>query len=159
MAFWDQPNYSYSAWRQDIGDDNLRILTRSIQYMKPIDFIRLVDIDYFVVQWIQWRGNCRTDKLKTNCILLDGLWSDYVMDNALVIPNDELLSLTKKQKETYNIVTQYPYPLSMYELAKIAQRQYRRVFDDINVLVQKKLFRKIRTKRNNRTVDLIGVAV
>jgi len=160
MAFWDQPNYEYRQWRQAILRGDTRTLVQSIQYMKPIDFIRLVDINDFVDHWGEWRSlssykKSGDKKMQINCILLDALWGDYVMDNALVIPNNEFLSLTRKQKETYNLVTQYAAPLSMYELAKSAKRHYRRVFDDINALVQKQLFKKERVKRNNRTVDLI----
>lgn len=160
MAFWDQPNYEYREWRQAILRGDARTLVQSIQHMKPIDFIRLVDINDFVGRWVDWRTlfsdkKSSDKKMQINCILLDALWSDYAMNNALVTPNNEFLSLTRKQKETYNLVMQYAAPLSMYALAKCARRHYRRVFDDINVLVQKQLVRKERAKRNNRTVDLI----
>ncbi len=156
MAFWDQPNYEYREWQQAILNGDTRTLLQSIQYMKPIDFIRLIDINYFVEHWIDWSVCCDDKKMRTNCILLDALWGDYVMNNALVIPNNKYLSLTKKQKETYNIATHHPTPLSMYQIAKFAKRHYRRVRDDINALVQKQLFKKERAKRNNRTVDLIS---
>lgn len=158
MAFWDQPHYEYGAWRRVILNHDRRTITHSIQHMKPIDFINLVNIDYFIEHWVEWRVFCHDNKIKINCILLDALWGDYVMNNALVMPRDMFLSLTKKQKETYNIVAQYPNSLSMYELAKIAKRHYRRIYDDINTLVKNNLFSKKRTKRNNRTVDLIGIS-
>lgn len=156
MAFWDQSHYEYGVWRQSILNGDRRTLTQSIQYMKPIDFISLVGTDYFISHWVKWRIMCLDIKSKTNCIILDALWGDYVMNNALVTPSEKFFDLTKKQKETYNIVTQYAAPLSMYKLAKIAKRQYRRVIDDINTLVKMDLFNKKRTKRNNRTVDLIS---
>jgi len=158
MAFWDQPHYEYGVWRQAILSGDHRTLTRSIQYMKPIDFINLMNINYFIGHWVEWRKFCHENKIKNNGIILDALWGDHVMNNALITPKDEFLSLTKKQKETYNIVTQYPAPLSMYELAKIAKRNYRRVYDNIDALVKKELFSKVRAKRNNRTVHLIAVS-
>jgi len=157
MAFWDQPHYEYGAWRHAILNGDRRTINHSIKYMKPIDFINLVNIDYFIEHWVEWRHFCHDNKIKINTIILDALWGDYVMSNPLVVPKDIFLTLTNKQKETYNIVTQYPDPLSMYELAKIAKRHYRRIYDDINILASNNLFSKKRTKRNNRTVDLIGI--
>jgi len=157
MAYWDQPHYEYGTWRRAIMNGDRRAIINSIQYMKPIDFMRLVDINYFIEHWVEWREYCHEKKTRVNRILLDALWGDYVMNNALVTPNNDFLPLTKKQKETYNIVTQYPAPLSMYELAKVAKRHYRRVYDDINALSQHHLLSKKRTKRNNRKVDLIAV--
>ena len=159
MAFWDQPGYEYREWQQAILRGDTRTLVQSVQYMKPIDFICLVDINDFIDHWVEWRSLCSDKKMQINCILLDALWGDYVMNNALVTPDNEFLSLTRKQKETYNLVTQYAAPLSMYGLAKSAKRHYRRVHDDINALVKKQLFRKERAKRNNRTVDLIYTVI
>jgi hypothetical protein len=140
-AFWDRPGLTYEKWLESIlkrdskGD---KMLLQSMLHISNTNFIQLVGLEVFIEQYPDWRNLIDNDTQRSiikKCTL-DSLWSQHVCDTVFMRnPTKEWFNLTKKQKETFFCISNFGYE-SIYKVAKRMTRNYRRVHDDVNRLIE-----------------------
>jgi len=159
-AFWDRPKMTYTDWINAIQSDGVkssRTLKQSMLYMNAKSFACLVGIDNFAHHYPQWRSLIEEegDRARIKRILLDSQWASQVCGVAIVRkPSTDWFTLTQKQKDTFYCITKHNFS-SIYAIAKILNRNYRRVFDDVKKLTKSGLIQSCETTRNNRKTTLL----
>lgn len=162
-AFWDQGLLTFEQWHERVMNGNSVILCRTVERMLPGVFIGLVGDDVFVRKWLEWRTIVRPvfekDEFsqigKRASDFLDALWGFRVMGDLQFVPRADVLDLTKKQKDLLKSVMDAMIPISIYDLAKKANRNYRRVHEQVRLLESKGLTVSEMIRKNGRMTCMV----
>jgi len=154
-AFWDRPGLEYEHWEKVMCDarrrGHARTVEQSFKHMNPFDMPVLLGEMRFVRLWTKYHDTVQTP----NKILLNMAWSKITTGVYTLDFNPKLLSIHKMDRILLDHVIQHE-PMSVYALAKSAGRNYRRVWDAVNRLAQKNLFRIVPYIRNGRKCNLVS---
>lgn len=134
MAFWDQGKLDYAQWLSGFKAGNANVIRQSINYMRAADLIALVGIRQFIKVWPLLRN---TNELNENKkAILDGTWGWYVAGDTSFPVHATAARFHPKKLGTLRVLAKASGHDSIYQISRIAGRNYRRVHDDIMDFVQ-----------------------
>lgn len=130
MAFWDLGKLERDKWREMFDAGNVNIVCQSINFMRPVDLIRLLGVRDFLEKWIRLREMHALSHNKR--VILDAGWSYVVVGDATFRVTPCVLRYPPKKLQTLRVLLRQLDRPTIYQLAKLLGRNYRRVYDDIN---------------------------
>jgi len=155
-AFWDRPNLSYDKWlhvmRTHSSPRHKNMATLSFRHMNPRDLTVLLGEPAFVRVWAEIHDLEPFPRQ----VLLDHEWGRIVTGTDRFGFNPHVLKLRKSHKALFDLVLCHE-PMSIYRLASLLQRDYRRVFDGVKKLASLGLFSLVETQVNRRKTNLVSV--
>lgn len=129
MAFWDQGKLNYAKWLSGFKSGKANVIRQSISYMRAADLIALIGIRQFIKIWPSLRN---TEDLNENKkAILDGAWGWYVAGDTSFPVYAAATRFHPKKLGTLRVLAKASGQDSIYQIAKITGRDYRRVHDDI----------------------------
>jgi hypothetical protein len=129
MAFWDQEKLDYAKWLPAFKTGNTNVLRQSINYMRSADLITLLGKRQFMKSWPQLRN---TDELNENKkTILDAAWGFHMAGDATFPVFVSVTRFHPKKLGTLRTLAKRNGQESIYQIAKLTGRDYRRVYDDI----------------------------
>jgi len=158
MAFWDQGKLDYAKWLTGFKSGKSNIIQQSINYMRVADLIALIGIQQFIKQWPLLRNTNDLNENKKN--IFDGAWGWYVAGDTSFPVNASATRFHPKKLGTLRVLAKASGHDSIYQIAKITGRDYRRVHDDIMDFVKDGiaiLSTEIRNGRVTKIPRLCGV--
>jgi hypothetical protein len=152
MAFWDQGLLTQAQWTLRIKQLHANTLLQSIDRMRACDFIVLVSKTVFLKRWPQWRTLATYAPNKR--IILDAVWARDVMGDVSAPVCEAALRFHPKRQATLRLLAGNTDITSIYDLAKRAGRNYRRVHDDVMAYEAAGIVALVRETRGGRTVKV-----
>jgi hypothetical protein len=129
MAFWDQGNLEYAKWLPAFKSGKASVIRQSINYMRASDLIALTGRREFIKVWPLLRS---ADELNENKkAILDGVWGWYVAGDTSFPVYASPVRFHQKKLGTLRVLAKASGNDSIYQIAKMTGRDYRRVYDDI----------------------------
>jgi len=129
MAFWDQGKLDYAKWFQAFKSGNANTIRQSINHMRAADLIDLVGKRQFIKAWPLLRV---ADELNENKkAILDAAWGFYVAGDVSFPVSASVTRFHPKKLGTLRVLAKSGGHDSIYQIAKMTGRDYRRVYDDI----------------------------
>jgi len=121
--------------------------------------VHLVGLQVFIDHYPEWRelipDDSRDAVIKKST--LDSLWSQHVCGTAFVKhPTSAWFTLTKKQKATFYCISEAGYE-SIYRIAKLMNRNYKRVHDDVKRLIELQLIQAREKIINGKRTIIVGL--
>lgn len=148
MAFWDQSKLTYPKWRSSFVSEKAAVVRQSINYMRPADLIGMIGEHKFVKLWPKIR---ELDGLNANKkTILDAAWGLYVADDVSFRVTPAVARFHPKKLATLRILVKLTRSASIYEVAMMAGRDYRRVHDDVMEFVKAGIATIVPENRNGR---------
>jgi hypothetical protein len=152
MAFWDQGLLTHAQWSLRVKQLHRSTLVQSIDRMRACDFIALVSKPVFVRRWPQWRTLATYSANKR--IILDAVWARDVMGDVSASVCEAALRFHPKRQATLRLLASRTDITSIYDLAKQAGRNYRRVHDDVMAYEAAGIVHLVSETRGGRTVKV-----
>jgi hypothetical protein len=129
MAFWDQAKLEYPKWASAFKAGNANYVRQSINYMRASDLIALLGLRKFVKSWPALRN---LDGLNINKkSILDAAWGLSVAGDVSFPVVAAATRFHPKKLGTLRVLAKSGGQDSIYQIAKLTGRDYRRVYDDI----------------------------
>lgn len=129
MAFWDQGKLDYAQWLTAFKSGKANVMRQSINYMRAADLIGLVGKRQFIKAWPLLRN---ADELNENKkAILDAAWGFYVAGDVSFPVSASATRFHPKKLQTLRVLAKSNGHESIYQIAKMTGRDYRRVYDDI----------------------------
>lgn len=129
MAFWDQGKLGYAKWLLAFKSGNPNVIRQSINFMRAADLIDLVGKRQFIKAWPLLRS---ADELNENKkAILDAAWGFYVAGDVSFPVSASVTRFHPKKLGTLRVLVKSSGHESIYQIAKMTGRDYRRVYDDI----------------------------
>ena len=129
MAFWDQGKLDYAQWLPAFKSGNTNVMRQSINYMRAADLITLVGKRQFIKAWPLLRN---TDELnESKKAILDAAWGFYVAGDVSFPVSASATRFHPKKLGTLRVLAKSSGHESIYQIAKMTGRDYRRVYDDV----------------------------
>ncbi len=152
MAFWDQGRMEYAKWRSAFKSGNANVIRQSINFMRAADLIALIGIKQFVKSWPSFR---ETDDLNENKrAILDAAWGLRVVGDVSFPVTASVTRFHPKKLGTLRVLAKSGGRDSIYQIAKMTGRDYRRVYDDIMDFVADGIAVISTETRNGRTAKI-----
>lgn len=129
MAFWDQGKLDYTQWLRGFKSDNTNIVRQSINFMRAADLINLVGKRLFIKSWPLLRNIGELNENKKT--ILDAAWGFYVAGDVSFPVSASVARFHPKKLGTLRVLAKSNGHDSIYQIAKMTGRNYRRVHDDI----------------------------
>jgi len=149
MAFWDQGKLDYAKWLSAFKVGNTNLIQQSINYMRSADLIGLVGKRQFIKTWPLLRN---ADELNENKkAILDAAWGFYVAGDVSFPVTASVTRFHPKKLGTLRVLAKASGNDSIYQIAKMTGREYRRVYDDIMDFVADGIAVLATEIRNGRT--------
>lgn len=148
MAFWDQSNLAYPKWHASFESEKPAVVRQSINYMRPADLIELIGKKQFINAWPTLRNLDRINANKK--AILDAAWSLFVVGDVSFPVTAAVTRFHPKKMETLRTIAKLSENTSIYQIAKMVCRDYRRVHDDINAFVNAGIATLVSVERNGR---------
>jgi hypothetical protein len=160
MAFWDQSNLAYPKWHTSFASEKPAVVRQSINYMRPADLIELIGRKQFMKAWPTLRD---LDNINANKkAILDAAWSLYVVGNVSFPVTAAVTRFHPKKMETLRTIAKLRENTSIYQVAQMVHRDYRRVHDDIKAFVDAGIATLLSVERNGKIAKsprLFGVHI
>jgi hypothetical protein len=134
MAFWDQGKLDYAKWLSGFKSGKANVIRQSINYMRAADLIALIGIQQFIKVWPSLRNTTELNESKKS--IFDGAWGWYVAGDTSFPVNASATRFHPKKLGTLRVLAKATGHDSIYKIAKITGRDYRRVYDDIMDFVE-----------------------
>lgn len=148
MAFWDQSNLAYPKWRTAFASERPAVVKQSVNYMRAADLIELIGRKQFIKAWPKLRD---LDSINANKkAILDAAWSLYVAGNVSFPVVAAAARFHPKKMETLRTLANLSENTSIYQIAKMVGRDYRRVHDDIKAFVEAGIITLVPEERNGK---------
>lgn len=129
MAFWDQGKLGYAKWLLAFKSGNPNAIRQSINFMRAADLIDLVGKRQFIKAWPLLRS---ADELNENKkAILDAAWGFYVAGDVSFPVSASVTRFHPKKLGTLRVLAKSSGHESIYQIAKMTSRDYRRVYDDV----------------------------
>lgn len=129
MAFWDQGKLDYAQWSKALKSGNPNVIRQSINFMRAADLINLVSRRQFIKTWPLLRS---ADEINENKkAILDAAWSFYVAGDVSLPVSASVTRFHPKKLGTLRVLAKSSGHDSIYQIAKMTGRDYRRVYNDI----------------------------
>ena len=155
-AFWDRPKLTFEKWlfamRTPSSPRHASMAALSFQYMKPSDLVAMLGEDVFVSTWAEIRDTQDFPRK----VLLDYEWGSIVTGSGRFGFNANVLKLRKTHRELLLSMVNHE-PMSIYQLAKVVGRDYRRVIDGVKKLVSLHVLALNETQIDGRKASLVSV--
>lgn len=135
MAFWDQGKFTYTQWISAIKKSDRSVIRQSVNYMRAADFIDLAGKKMFIKTWPTWRTLDSSLSL-TKATILDAAWALFVVGDVSFPVDIRVTKFHSKKLSTLRTLIRSEGTASIYQLAKLVGRNYRRVHDDIKDFVE-----------------------
>jgi hypothetical protein len=129
MAFWDQGKLDYAKWLPAFKSGNTNVMRQSINYMRAADLIDLVGKRQFIKAWPLLRNGDELNESKK--AILDAAWGFYVAGDVSFPVSASVTRFHPKKLGTLRVLAKSSGHESIYQIAKMTGRDYRRVYDDI----------------------------
>lgn len=129
MAFWDQGKLVYAEWLSAFKSGNPNVIRQSINYMRAADLIGLVGKRQFIKTWPVLRSADELNENKKS--ILDAAWGFYVAGDVSFPVTAAVTRFHPKKLGTLRVLAKSSGHESIYQIAKMTGRDYRRVYDDI----------------------------
>jgi len=152
MAFWDQSNIDFNKWLSAFKSGKANVSRQSINYMRAADLIALIGKEQFVKVWPLFRIENQLKESKK--AILDAAWGLYTVGDTSFSVSPSVTRFHPKKLGTLRILAKSSGHDSIYQIAKISGRNYRRVHDDIMDFVKDGLAVLDTEKRNGRTLKV-----
>ena len=160
MAFWDQGKLDYAKWLPAFKSGKLNVVRQSINYMRAADLIALIGMKRFIKSWPLLRGD---DDLNENKkAILDAAWGFYVAGDVSFPVSASATRFHPKKLGTLRVLAKSSGHESIYQIAKMTGRGYRRVYDDIMDFVADGIAviaTEIRNGRTSKVARLRGLHI
>jgi len=134
MAFWDQGKLDYAKWLKGFKAGKANVIRQSINYMRAADLIALIGIRQFIKVWPSLRNTNELNESKKS--ILDGAWGWYVAGDTSFPVYASATRFHPKKLGTLRVLAKATGHDSIYKIAKMTGRDYRRVYDDIMGFVE-----------------------
>lgn len=134
MAFWDQGNLDYAKWLSEFRVGKANVIRQSINHMRVADLIALIGKQQFIKIWPSLRNTNELNEIKR--VILDGAWGWNVAGDTSFPVNASASRFHPKKLGTLRVLAKSAGHDSIYQIAKITGRDYRRVHDDIKDFVK-----------------------
>ncbi|MDP2804620.1 MAG: helix-turn-helix domain-containing protein [Gallionellaceae bacterium] len=152
MAFWDQGKIDHTKWLSAFKAGNSNVIRQSINYMRAADLVDLICMRQFIKSWPLLRN---TDGLNENKkAILDAAWGFYVAGDASFPVTASVTRFHPKKLGTLRVLAKASGNDSIYQIAKMTGRDYRRVYDDIMDFVADGIAVLATEIRNGRTAKV-----
>lgn len=149
MAFWDQGKLSYAKWLSAFKTRKPNVIQQSINYMRAADLIALLGRQQFIKLWPLLRN---TEELNMNKkAILDAAWGLYVAGDVSFPVSAAVTRFHPKKLDTLRVLAKSNGRDTIYQIAKLTGRGYRRVYDDIMDFVAEGIAVVATEVRNGRT--------
>lgn len=158
MAFWDQGKLDCAKWLSAFKSGKANVIRQSINYMRAADLIELIGIRQFIKTWPLLRNTNELNEIKKT--ILDGTWGWYVAGDTSFPVYASATRFHPKKLGTLRVLAKASGHDSIYRIAKISGRNYRRVHDDIMGFVKDGIAivaTEIRDGRFSKVPRLYGV--
>lgn len=152
MAFWDQGNLDYSKWFAAFKSGKSSVIRQSVSYMKAADLIALIGKRQFIKTWPLLRNTDEINQDKK--AILDGVWGLYVAGDASFPVCISPTRFHPKKISTLRTLAKSNGHESIYKIAKMVGRNYRRVHDDIMDFVKDGIVVIVTETKNGRTIKM-----
>lgn len=152
MAFWDQGRLEYAKWLSAFKSGNANVIRQSINYIRASDLIALVGMKPFIKTWPLLRNAEGLNENKRT--ILDAAWGLYVAGDVSFPVSTSVTRFHPKKLGTLRILAKSSGHDSIYQIAKITGRDYRRVYDDIMDFVADGIAVVATETRNGRTAKI-----
>jgi len=129
MAFWDQGKLGYDHWLRAFKSGNANVIRQSIDYMRAADLIELIGKRQFIKAWPLLR--CADELNENKKAILDAAWGWYVAGDVSFPVFAAVTRFHPKKLGTLRVLAKSSGHDSIYQIAKMTGRDYRRVYDDI----------------------------
>ena len=129
MAFWDQGKLDYAQWLPAFKSGNTNVMRQSINYMRAADLIALLGKRQFIKAWPLLRNADELNESKK--VILDAAWGFYVAGDASFPVSASVTRFHPKKLGTLRVLVKSSGQDSIYQIAKMTGRNYRRVYDDV----------------------------
>lgn len=129
MAFWDQGKLEYVQWLLAFKSGNTNVIRQSINYMRGADLVDLVGKRQFIKVWPLLRNAEGLNENKK--AILDAAWGFYVAGDVSFPVSASVTRFHPKKLGTLRVLAKSSGHNSIYQIAKMTGRDYRRVYDDI----------------------------
>lgn len=129
MAFWDQGKLDYAQWLPAFKSGNTNVMRQSVNYMRAADLIDLVGKRPFIKAWPLLRNADALNESKK--AILDAAWGFYVAGDVSFPVSASATRFHPKKLGTLRVLAKSSGHESIYQIAKMTGRDYRRVHDDI----------------------------
>lgn len=160
MAFWDQGKLDYAQWLPAFRSGNRNVIRQSINYMRAADLIDLVGKRQFIKAWPLLRSVDEFDENKK--AILDAAWGFYVASDVSFPVSASVTRFHPKKLGTLRTLAKSGGHDSIYQIAKLTGRNYRRVYDDIMDFVANGIAvvaTEIRNGRKSKVARLHGLHI
>lgn len=148
MAFWDQGKLDYANWLSAFKSGTTNVIRQSVNYMRSADLIVLIGKRQFIKAWPLLRS---ADELNENKkAILDAAWGFYVAGDVSFPVSASVTRFHQKKLGTLRVLAKSSGHDSIYQIAKLTGRDYRRVYDDIMDFVKDGLAVVATEVRNGR---------
>jgi hypothetical protein len=155
-AFWDRPKLTFEKWlytmRTPSSPRHANMAALSFQYMKPRDLVELLGKDVFVRTWAEIRDTQNFPRK----VLLDYEWGNIMTGSGRFGFNANVIKLRKTHRDLLLCMVNHE-PMSIYQLAKMVGRDYRRVIDGVKKLVSLHVFSIIEMQVKGRKASVVSV--
>lgn len=156
MAYWDQGKITYPQWIASVKKDDQRAIQQGVSYMRAADFINLVGRKMFEKHWPEWR-KLQPSSNSSKATILDAAWSLYVAGDVSFPVNAQVTKFHSKKIATLRAVICSDGTDSIYQIAKKLDRNYRRVYDDIQDFAQAGIVKILEERRAGRITKIAKV--
>lgn len=129
MAFWDQGKLDYAQWLPAFKSGNTNVLRQSINYMRAADLIALLGKRQFIKAWPLLRDAGELNENKK--AILDAAWGFCVAGDVSFPVSVSATRFHPKKLGTLRVLAKSSGHESIYQIAKMTGRDYRRVYDDV----------------------------
>jgi len=129
MAFWDQGKLDYAKWLSAFKSGNTNVTRLSINYMRAADLIALLGKRHFIKSWPLLRSIDELNESKQ--AILNAAWGLYVAGDVSFPVSASVTRFHPKKLGTLRVLAKSSGHESIYRIAKVTGRDYRRVYDDI----------------------------
>lgn len=152
MAFWDQSNLVYAKWHSSFTSEKPSVVRQSVNYMRSADLITLFGKQQFIKTWPKMRNLDGINPSKKS--ILDAAWGLYVAGDTSFPVVSAVTRFHPKKLDTLRILAKLTENTSIYQVAKMAGRDYRRVHDDVMEFVEAGIATIVTEKKNGRVTKV-----